>query len=206
MVNALLSHCNSVEEDEDENSEHGLSGINGVLRPGIVHRIDKDTSGIIVIAKTDEAHLSLSEQLKEHTITRRYMALLEGRFKNEFGQVETLIGRDPRDRKKMAVVSRNGKHAVTHYKVLENFENHTLIQAELETGRTHQIRVHMSFIGHPVVGDTVYGLKKQKFNTKGQLLHAQILGFIHPTTKKYVEFEAPLPDYFQDILRIVRKS
>ncbi|HYE80607.1 MAG TPA: RluA family pseudouridine synthase [Clostridia bacterium] len=200
VVNALLSHCGSL---SDYNS---LTGINGVMRPGIVHRIDKDTSGIIVIAKTNEAHLSLSEQLKEHSITRKYVALLEGRLKNESGTVETLIGRNPKDRKQMAVVSINGKKAVTHYRVLERFENHTLIEAVLETGRTHQIRVHMAYQGHPVVGDTVYGYKKQSFDTNGQLLHARILGFLHPTRKEYVEFEASLPDYFEKILKLLRSK
>ena len=198
VVNALLSHCGSL---SDYNS---LTGINGVMRPGIVHRIDKDTSGIIVIAKTNEAHLSLSEQLKEHSITRKYTALLEGRLKDDAGRIETLIGRNPKDRKQMAVVSGNGKKAVTHYRVLERFDSNTLIEAVLETGRTHQIRVHMAYLGHPVVGDTVYGHKKQKFDTKGQLLHARILGFIHPTSQMYVEFEAALPDYFEKILEILR--
>lgn len=193
IVNALLSHCDS------------LSGINGVMRPGIVHRIDKDTSGIIVIAKNNEAHASLSEQLKEHSITRCYNALVEGRVKNDTGTIETLIGRNPKDRKEMAIVARNGKRAVTHYKVLESFDSFTLIEARLETGRTHQIRVHMSSIGHPIVGDLVYGYKKQRFETKGQLLHARILGFIHPSTGKYMEFEAPLPDYFENILKKLRK-
>lgn len=200
VVNALLSHCGSL---SDFNS---LTGINGVMRPGIVHRIDKDTSGIIVIAKTNEAHLSLSKQLKEHTITRKYIALLEGKLKNDSGRVETLIGRNPKDRKQMAVVSINGKKAATNYRVLERFENYTLIEAVLETGRTHQIRVHMTYLGHPVVGDTVYGYKKQRFETNGQLLHARVLGFIHPSKKEYVEFEAPLPDYFEKILRVLRSK
>lgn len=194
VVNALLKRCDT------------LSGINGVLRPGIVHRIDKDTSGIIVIAKSNNAHMSLSEQLKKHTINRKYVALLEGRLKNDSGRIETLIGRSPSDRKKMAVVDKNGKNAVTHYRVLERFENNTLIEAVLETGRTHQIRVHMAYIGHPVVGDEVYGYKKQKFETKGQLLHAKVLGFIHPGSGEYVEFEAPLPDYFERILRTLRNK
>jgi len=198
VVNALLEHCGSL---SDYNS---LTGINGVMRPGIVHRIDKDTSGIIVIAKTNEAHLSLSEQLKEHTITRKYTALLEGKLKDDTGTVDTLIGRNPKDRKKMAVVSSGGKRAVTHYRALERFDGFTLIEAVLETGRTHQIRVHMSHLGHPVVGDTVYGYKKQKFQTEGQLLHARVLGFIHPASGEYMEFEAPLPDHFQKILEILR--
>ena len=198
VVNALLSHCGSL---SDYNS---LTGINGVMRPGIVHRIDKDTSGIIVIAKTNAAHLSLSEQLKEHSITRKYTALLEGRLKDDAGRIETLIGRNPKDRKQMAVVSGNGKKAVTHYRVIERFDGNTLIEAVLETGRTHQIRVHTAYIGHPVVGDTIYGYKKQRFDTKGQLLHARVLGFLHPTSKVYVEFEAALPDYFERILEILR--
>jgi 23S rRNA pseudouridine1911/1915/1917 synthase len=188
IVNALLSHC------------HNLSGINGVMRPGIVHRIDKDTSGILVIAKNNEAHASLSEQLKEHSITRCYNALVEGRLKKDSGTIESLIGRNPKERKEMAVVAHNGKRAVTHYKVLERFEGHTLVEARLETGRTHQIRVHMAYIGHPIVGDPVYGYKKQRFETQGQLLHARILGFVHPRTGEYLEFEAPLPEYFQSIL------
>lgn len=193
IVNALLSHCDN------------LSGINGVMRPGIVHRIDKDTSGIIVIAKNNDAHVSLSEQLKEHSITRRYNALVEGQLKHGSGTIETLIGRNPKDRKEMAVVARNGKRAVTHYKVLEQFDSFSFIEAQLETGRTHQIRVHMSHIGHPIVGDPLYGYKKQRFETNGQLLHARVLGFVHPRTGEYMEFEADLPDYFEKILDKLRK-
>lgn len=193
LVNALLNHCTN------------LSGINGVIRPGIVHRIDKDTSGIIMVAKTNEAHMSLSQQLKEHKITREYLALLEGRVKTESGTIDAPIGRNPRDRKKMDVVSKNGKNAVTHFKVLETYESNTLIEAKLETGRTHQIRVHMAYYGHPVVGDMVYGYKKQRFKLKGQLLHAKTLGFIHPNTNEYMEFHAPLPDYFEEVLSILRK-
>ena len=192
IVNALLSHCDN------------LSGINGVMRPGIVHRIDKDTSGLIIIAKNNEAHVSLSEQLKEHSITRSYNALVEGKVKTDEGTIETMIGRNPRERKEMAVVTKSGKMAVTHYTVLERFENYTLIEARLETGRTHQIRVHMAHIGHPIVGDPVYGYKKQKFHTEGQLLHARILGFVHPRTGEYIEFEAPLPEYFTSILNKIR--
>ncbi|MDD3438762.1 MAG: RluA family pseudouridine synthase [Clostridiaceae bacterium] len=200
VVNALMGHCKNL---SDYNS---LTGINGVMRPGIVHRIDKDTSGIIVVAKNNEAHLSISGQLKEHTITRKYTALLEGRLKKECGTADTLIGRNPKNRKQMAVVRENGKRAVTHYRVLESFENHTLIEAVLETGRTHQIRVHMAYLGHPVVGDTVYGFKKQRFDTKGQLLHTRVLGFIHPAKKEYVEFEAPIPEYFEKVLRLLRNG
>lgn len=193
LVNALLNHCTN------------LSGINGVIRPGIVHRIDKDTSGIIMVAKTNEAHMSLSQQLKEHKITREYLALLEGRVKTESGTIDAPIGRNPRDRKKMDVVSKNGKNAITHFKVLETYQSNTLIEAKLETGRTHQIRVHMAYYGHPVVGDMVYGYKKQRFKLKGQLLHAKTLGFIHPNTNEYMEFHAPLPDYFEEVLSILRK-
>jgi len=194
LVNALLKRC------------HGLSGINGVIRPGIVHRIDKNTSGVIVVAKTNEAHLDLSQQLKNHTIERKYIALLEGRLKEEKGTIDAPIGRDPFNRKKMAVTSKNSKNAVTHYRVLELFKANTLIEARLETGRTHQIRVHMAYIGHPVVGDTVYGYKKQRFKLEGQLLHAALLGFVHPVTKKYMEFTAPLPDYFEKILNTLRSN
>lgn len=194
LVNGLLKRC------------HGLSGINGVIRPGIVHRIDKDTSGIIVVAKTNEAHIALSEQLKEHSIDRKYIALLEGRLKEESGTVDAPIGRDPVNRKKMTVVSKNGKNAVTHYKVLELFDSNTLIEARLETGRTHQIRVHMAYIGHPVVGDPVYGYKKQRFKLNGQLLHAAFLGFVHPKTQEYMAFTAPLPEYFKKVLDILRNK
>jgi len=200
VVNALLDHCGSL---SDYNS---LAGINGVMRPGIVHRIDKDTSGVIVAAKTNKAHLSLSEQLKEHTIIRKYAALVEGRLKDDNGRIETLIGRNPKNRKQMAVVKVNGKNAVTYYRVTERFENHTLIEAVLETGRTHQIRVHMAALGHPVVGDAVYGYKKQRFDVKGQLLHARVLGFIHPARNEYVEFEAAIPDDFERILKILRNK
>lgn len=191
LVNALLYHCKD------------LSGINGVIRPGIVHRIDKDTSGILVVAKNDNAHMSLAHQLKEHSMKREYIALVEGRIKEE-GTVDKPIGRHPKERIKMAVVS-GGRRAVTHYKVIENFEKHTLVKCILETGRTHQIRVHMSYIGHPLVGDLVYGYKKQKFNLKGQMLHAKVLGFVHPATGKYVEFNSSLPDYFVEILKKLKK-
>jgi len=194
LVNGLLNRCD------------GLSGINGVIRPGIVHRIDKDTSGVIIVAKTNEAHMDLSRQLKEHSIKRKYIALLEGRLKEEKGIINAPIGRDPKDRKRMAVVSKNSKNAITHYKVLEYFEANTLIEATLETGRTHQIRVHMTYIGHPVVGDPVYGYKKQKFKLEGQLLHAGLIGFAHPRTGEYMEFTAPLPEYFKNILDILMRA
>ncbi|WP_434302171.1 RluA family pseudouridine synthase [Clostridium botulinum] len=193
LVNALLHHCKD------------LSGINGVARPGIVHRIDKDTSGILVVAKNDISHNNLAAQFKEHSISRVYMALVEGIIKDEQGTIEAPIGRHPVDRIKMAVV-KDGRHAVTHYKVIERFKNHTLVECRLETGRTHQIRVHMSHIMHPLVGDPVYGYKKQRFNLKGQMLHAKLLGFIHPTTEQYVEFESELPEYFKKIIKILKNE
>ena len=193
LVNALLNHCKD------------LSGINGVARPGIVHRIDKDTSGVLVVAKNDKSHNNLAVQFKEHSISRVYMALVEGIIKDEQGTIEAPIGRHPVDRIKMAVV-KDGRHAVTHYKVVERFKNHTLVECRLETGRTHQIRVHMSHIMHPLVGDPVYGYKKQRFNLKGQMLHAKLLGFIHPTTGEYMEFESSIPEYFKKIIKILRNE
>ena len=193
MVNALMKHCTD------------LSGINGVMRPGIVHRIDKDTSGVILVAKNDFSHRSLAEQLKEHSVNRRYIALVEGVIKADKGTIDGAIGRHHTDRKKMDIVS-GGKHAITHFKVIKRLNNYTLIEAVLETGRTHQIRVHMAHIGHPVVGDTVYGIKKQKFNLRGQALHAQVLGFIHPRTGKYVEFKAELPSYFNELISDIEKN
>lgn len=192
LVNALLYHCKD------------LSGINGVTRPGIVHRIDKDTSGILVVAKNDIAHVKLSEQLKNHSMNRIYEALVEGVIKDDNGTIDKPLGRHPVERIKISIV-KNGKRAVTHYKVLQRFHGYTYIECKLETGRTHQIRVHMASIGHPLVGDPVYGYKKQKFSTKGQLLHAKKLGFIHPTTGKYMEFEAPMPEEFACILDKVGK-
>lgn len=190
IVNALLFHC------KDQ-----LSGINGVIRPGIVHRIDRDTTGVIVICKTDQAHVCIAQQLKEHSITRKYNAIVYNQFSNENGKIDAPIGRHPIDRKKMAINYKNGRNAVTHYQVLANLKNNlSYIECQLETGRTHQIRVHMSSIGHPLVGDFVYGSEKQKWNLDGQALHARVLGFIHPTTKQYVEFEAPLPNYFSELL------
>ena len=182
-----------------------MSGINGVIRPGIVHRIDKDTSGILVIAKNDDAHNALAEQFKEHSIKREYYALVEGKFNNLEGTIDKPLGRNKKDRLKMAIVE-DGKRAVTHYKVLEQYNNNTsLIKCMLETGRTHQIRVHMSSIGHPLVGDPLYGSKKQKFKLNGQVLHAKTLGFIHPTSKKYMEFDSELPKYYLDLLNLLRK-
>lgn len=194
LVNGLMYHC------KDE-----LSGINGVLRPGIVHRIDMDTTGVIIACKNDKAHNAIAEQLKEHSITRRYRAVVCGNIKEDEGTVDAPIGRHPVDRKKMAVVQRNGKEAVTHYRVLERFGNYTYIECRLETGRTHQIRVHMTSIGHPLLGDEVYGRTKAPFKLEGQTLHAMILGFVHPTTGQYMEFEAPLPEYFAHLLEVLRR-
>lgn len=189
LVNALLYHC-----------KEELSGINGEKRPGIVHRIDKDTSGVLVIAKNNAAHQSLALQLAEHSITRKYNAIVYNGFREEEGTVDEPIGRNPQDRKKMAVTQKHSRHAVTHYRVLQRMKNFTLIEAQLETGRTHQIRVHMTYIGHPLLGDTVYGKKKQPFSLEGQVLHARVLGFVHPRTGEYMEFEAPLPPYFEKLL------
>ena len=193
LVNGILYHCTE------------LSGINGVIRPGIVHRIDKDTSGVLVIAKNDEAHNGLAEQFKEHSIKREYYALVEGKFSNPKGTIDKPISRDKKERIKMAINS-DGKRAVTHYEVLEQYDKGvSLVKCTLETGRTHQIRVHMASIGHPLVGDLVYGYKRQKFNIEGQALHAKVLGFIHPRTKRYIEFTSELPEYFKDLLEKLRK-
>lgn len=194
LVNAVLFHC----------KEH-LSGINGVMRPGIVHRIDKDTTGALLVCKNDAAHHSIAEQLKEHTIKRRYRAIVQGNIREDEGTVEGAIGRHPTDRKKMAIHVKNGKPAVTHYRVLERFGNATYVECRLETGRTHQIRVHMTSIGHPLLGDEVYGSGKNPFHLQGQTLHAQVLGFIHPRSKEYMEFCAPLPEYFEQLLNKLRK-
>ena len=187
LVNALLYHLDS------------LSGINGVIRPGIVHRIDKDTSGLLVVAKNDKAHLSLSKQIENKTCKRVYIALLEGNLKQDEGRVETYISRSTKNRTQMAV-SESGRKAITNYKVIEKKGGYTLCEFSLETGRTHQIRVHAKHLGHPIVGDTVYGYKNQKFKLNGQLLHAKKLSFTHPTTNKEVSFEAGIPDYFQNTL------
>lgn len=190
LVNAVMFHC-----------KEELSGINGVMRPGIVHRIDKDTTGSLIICKNDEAHARISDQLKEHSITRKYRAIVHGCLKNDEGVIDAPIGRHPNDRKKMAINEKNGKRAVTHYKVLERFQKYTYIECQLETGRTHQIRVHMASIGHPLLGDEVYCGQKAPFSLQGQCLHAKTIGFIHPRTGEYVEFDAPLPDYFQELLK-----
>ncbi len=194
LVNALLFHCKGE-----------LSGINGVLRPGIVHRIDRDTTGVLIACKNDWAHNCLAEQLKEHTVTRRYRALVCGNIKEDEGTVDAPIGRHPTDRKKMAVVRSGGREAVTHYRVLERFGNYTYIECRLETGRTHQIRVHMAGMGHPLLGDQVYGRVKAPFRLEGQTLHAMILGFMHPSSGEYMEFEAPLPEYFAALLETLQR-
>ena len=194
LVNALLFHCKGE-----------LSGINGVLRPGIVHRIDRDTTGVLIACKNDRAHNCLAEQLKEHTVTRRYRALVCGNIKEDEGTVDAPIGRHPTDRKKMAVVRSGGREAVTHYRVLERFGNYTYIECRLETGRTHQIRVHMAGMGHPLLGDQVYGRVKAPFRLEGQTLHAMILGFMHPSSGEYMEFEAPLPEYFAALLETLQR-
>ncbi len=192
LVNAVLFHC-----------QGQLSGINGVMRPGIVHRIDRDTTGALVVCKNDHAHCHVAAQLKEHSINRRYLAVVEGVIKEEEGCVDAPIGRHPTERKKMACGVKNGKRAVTHYRVLERYRNHTLVECRLETGRTHQIRVHMASIHHPVLGDPVYGPARSKnpFHLEGQALHARILGLIHPSTGVYVEAKAPLPEYFELLLK-----
>ena len=190
LVNAVMYHCKDC-----------LSGINGVMRPGIVHRIDMDTTGVLVICKNDKAHNHVAAQLKEHSITRKYRAIVHGVIKEEEGTVDASIGRHPVERKKMAAGVKNGKRAVTHYRVLQRFRNHTYIECQLETGRTHQIRVHMASIGHPLLGDTVYGPAKNPLHLQGQTLHAQVLGLIHPSTGEYLEVEAPLPEYFEKLLK-----
>ena len=194
LVNALLYHCGS-----------SLSGINGVMRPGIVHRIDKDTSGLLIVAKNDFAHFSLAEQIKEHSFTREYEAIVYGNLKTDEGTVNAPIGRSQYDRKKMCVTEKNSKNAVTHYQVISRYKGYTHIKCILETGRTHQIRVHMAYIGHPVSGDLVYGVKNEKVDFTGQCLHARKIGFIHPRTKKYLEFTSELPDYFKNYIKKLEK-
>ena len=190
LVNALLWHCKG-----------NLSGINGVIRPGIVHRIDKDTSGLLLVAKNDNAHISLSSQISVHSLDREYRAVIHGRLKEHQGVVDAPIGRNPTDRKKMCVTNQNSKNAVTHYEVLEEYKDFSFIRLKLETGRTHQIRVHMAYLGHPVAGDPVYGPKNGVTALNGQCLHAGLLGFVHPSTGEHIIVEAPLPDYFTDFLR-----
>lgn len=195
LVNALMAHCG-----------HNLSGINGEIRPGILHRIDKDTSGLLLVAKNDRAHLGLSEQIKEHSLTREYLALVHGNIKEDSGTINAPIGRDEKDRKKMTITQKNSKDAVTHFFVLERFDKYTFIRCRLETGRTHQIRVHMSKKGHPIVGDPVYGVKKEEFKLNGQLLHAHMIGYKHPITGEYMEFSRPVPEYFEEVLEKLRRK
>ncbi len=189
LVNALLAHCGN-----------SLSGINGVIRPGIVHRIDKDTSGLLMVAKNDFAHQGLARQIKEHSFRREYEAVVAGRMKQESGVVNAPIGRHPIDRKKMAVTEKNSKEAVTYFRVIAEYPGYTHIRLRLETGRTHQIRVHMAYLGHPVAGDPAYGPRKPDLGLKGQCLHARLIGFVHPRDGRYLEFESPLPDYFTRLL------
>ncbi|MBO8162302.1 MAG: RluA family pseudouridine synthase [Brevibacillus sp.] len=191
LVNGLLHHCKD------------LSGINGVLRPGIVHRIDKDTSGLLMVAKNDRAHLSLAEQLQKHTVNRKYVAIVHGVIGHEMGTIDAPIGRDPKNRQQMAVVFENSKPAVTHFVVLERFKQHTMVELKLETGRTHQIRVHMKYIGFPLVGDPKYGPKKT-IDFEGQALHAATLGFHHPKSGEYLEFTAPLPEDMQKLIAVIK--
>ena len=192
LVNGVMYHCRD-----------SLSGINGVIRPGIVHRIDKDTTGSLIVCKNDSAHMDIAKQIKEHTVRRIYRGIVLGKVVDDTGRIEGNIGRHPKDRKKMAVVP-EGKHAVTHYRVLKRFSKYTYIECQLETGRTHQIRVHMASIHHPLVGDTVYGPEKSPFHLQGQTLHAMTIGFIHPRTREYMEVTAPLPEYFEKILKDLR--
>lgn len=195
LVNALLYHCKG-----------SLSGINGILRPGIVHRIDKNTSGLLIVAKNDFAHKSLAKQIKEHSFTREYEAVVMGKLKDEKGTVNAPIGRNPNNRKKMCVTEKNSKNAVTHYEVIKRYSGHTYIKCILETGRTHQIRVHMAYLGHPVCGDDVYGYKtKEKFNFEGQCLHAKKIGFIHPRSNEFLFFDSKLPDYFKEYIEKLEK-
>ncbi len=195
LVNALMFHC-----------KDSLSGINGVLRPGIVHRIDKNTSGLLIVAKNDKAHHHLAHQIKEHSFTREYVTVVYGNIRDDNGTVNAPIGRHPVDRKKMCVIDKNSKEAVTHYEVIERFKGYTLLKCRLETGRTHQIRVHMAYIGHPVAGDDVYGPKKVIKSLCGQCLHAQKIGFIHPSTEEYIEFSSDVPQVFTDFLHKLQKN
>lgn len=195
LVNALMYHC-----------KENLSGINGLLRPGIVHRIDMNTTGVLVVCKNDNAHNFIANQLAVHSITRKYYCIVHNCFKQDEGTIDAPIGRNPKDRKQMTIDNKNGKRAVTHYKVLENFDKFSFVECQLETGRTHQIRVHMASIGHPILGDDVYCHAKSNFKCVGQTLHAGVLGFIHPTTREYVEFSADLPEYFQQILKTLRNK
>lgn len=192
LVNAIMYHC-----------KDSLSGINGEIRPGIVHRIDMDTTGSLIVCKNDESHIFIAEQIKEHSVTRKYRGIVYGGVSDDEGTIDAPIGRHPTDRKKMAIVP-NGKPAVTHYRVLQRFERYTYMEFQLETGRTHQIRVHMASIGHPLLGDAVYSSGKSPYHLQGQTLHAMTIGFIHPATREYLEITAPLPDYFEKILHDLR--
>ena len=194
LVNAIMAHC-----------KENLSGISGELRPGIVHRLDKDTSGLLIVAKNDKAHIAISNQIQNREVKKVYLALVRGNVPEDEATIDMPIGRSTKDRKKMAV-TKNGKNAITHFKVLERFGNYTFLEVRIETGRTHQIRVHMSEIGHPVVGDMVYSNGKNEFGVEGQMLHAKSLTFKHPTTGKLLNLEAPLPEYFEDVLNLLRKE
>ena len=194
LVNGLMAHC------QDQ-----LSGINGSLRPGIVHRIDKDTTGLLIVCKNDVSHNVIAAQLKEHSITRKYLAIVHGVIKEEQGTIDAPTGRHPTERKKMSINEKNGRHAITHYRVLERFQKYTYIECQLETGRTHQIRVHMASIHHPLLGDMVYGPQKCPYSLEGQTLHAAVFGFVHPRTGEYLELTAPLPEYFQTLLQKLRQ-
>lgn len=194
VVNALLYHCGN-----------SLSGINGIIRPGIVHRLDKDTSGVMLVAKSNEAHVRLAQQIKRREMKKIYNAIVLGNIKEEKGTIDVPIGRHPIDRKKMAVIE-GGRNAITHFAVLERFGDYTYVEARIETGRTHQIRVHFAYIKHPVLGDAVYGPKRQPFNLKGQVLHARLVGFVHPINNVYMEIEAPLPPYFEQLLQKLRRA
>lgn len=193
LVNAIMYHC-----------KDSLSGINGEIRPGIVHRIDMDTTGSLIVCKNDESHVFIAEQIKEHSVNRRYRGIVYGVVRDDEGTIHAPIGRHPVDRKKMAINEKNGKDAITHYKVLERFDKYTYMEFKLETGRTHQIRVHMASIRHPLLGDTLYSNGKSPYKLQGQTLHAMTIGFIHPRTREYMEISAPLPEYFEKILRDLR--
>ena len=196
LVNAIMYHC-----------KDSLSGINGEIRPGIVHRIDMDTTGSLIACKNDEAHINIAQQIKEHSVNRIYVGIVCGNVKEDSGTVEGAIGRHPIERKKMAINEKNGKPAITHYKVLERFGNYTYMQCKLETGRTHQIRVHMASTGHPLLGDALYSSGRSPFkHLQGQCLHAQTIGFVHPRTGKYMEYSAPLPEYFEKLLYLLKSS
>lgn len=192
LVNAIMYHC-----------KDSLSGINGEVRPGIVHRIDMDTTGSLIVCKNDESHICIAEQIKEHSVNRRYRGIVCGNVKEDEGTINAPIGRHPVERKKMAINEKNGKPAITHYKVLKRFERYTYMEFQLETGRTHQIRVHMASIGHPLLGDTLYSSGKNPYKLQGQTLHAMTIGFIHPRTNAYMEVSAPLPEYFERLLQII---